>query len=191
MHMDTKTRPWTRADLARLSDDGNRYEVLDGELLVTPQALPPHQWIASRLASILTPYVERHRLGWVAAPGGVVFGGNELQPDVEVVPMPLGAIPAKWDEAPTPVLVAEILSSGSRHNDLRVKPPAYMALAIPDYWVIDRFARHALVWRRGASEPAVATALAWQPRADLPELVIPLADILPPADAAHPADDED
>ena len=36
MHMATKTRRWTRADLARLPDDGNRYEVLDGELFVTP-----------------------------------------------------------------------------------------------------------------------------------------------------------
>src|SRR5689334_17773334 len=42
-----RPRPWTRADLARLPDDGNRYEVLDGELLVTPQANPPHQrWAA-------------------------------------------------------------------------------------------------------------------------------------------------
>ena len=43
MHMATRTRPWTRADLARLPDDGNRYEVLDGELFVTPQAGVPHQ----------------------------------------------------------------------------------------------------------------------------------------------------
>ena len=50
MHMATKTRRWTRADLASLPDDGNRYEVLDGELFVTPQAAYRHQRIAFRLA---------------------------------------------------------------------------------------------------------------------------------------------
>ena len=48
MQMVTKTRRWTRDDLAALPDDGNRYEVLDGELLVTPQAAYRHQRIATR-----------------------------------------------------------------------------------------------------------------------------------------------
>ena len=46
MHMATKNLRWTSADLARLPDDGNRYEVLDGELFVTPQAEFRHQRIA-------------------------------------------------------------------------------------------------------------------------------------------------
>lgn len=57
MHMATKTHRWTRADLANLPDDGNRYEVLDGQLFVTPLPLFPHQWIATRLVALLTPYV--------------------------------------------------------------------------------------------------------------------------------------
>jgi Uma2 family endonuclease len=88
--------------------------------------------------------------------------------------------------------VAEILSRGSRHNDLRVKPPAYMALAIPDYWVIDRFERRALVWTLGASEPSIVTTeLRWQPRGDIEPLVVLLADLLPSQGSRQPIDDEE
>ena len=62
MHMATKARPWTRRDLARLPDDGQRYEVLDGDLLVTPAPSPPHQLIALRLGAMLLAYVNRHHL---------------------------------------------------------------------------------------------------------------------------------
>ncbi|MFI5245789.1 MAG: Uma2 family endonuclease [Gemmatimonadales bacterium] len=190
--MATKTRPWTRADLARLPDDGNRYEVLDGELLVTPQASLPHQAIAARLMQVLAPYVDRHRLGVVVGPGAVVFGKNELQPDVLVVPREFDRLPEKWTSVPHPIFVAEVLSHSTRRRDLATKPPAYQGLTIPDYWVIDRFERRALVWTLGASEPSiVTTALRWEPRRDVEPLVISLADLLPSARAPQPIDDEE
>jgi Uma2 family endonuclease len=80
MRMAQKLRRWTRADLQDLPDDGNRYEVLDGALLVTPMASFDHQYVVSRLFGALTAYCEEHRLGRVVTPGAVVFGGNELQP---------------------------------------------------------------------------------------------------------------
>src|SRR6185369_2826864 len=78
-----RIRPWTRADLARLPDDGNRYEVLDGALLVTPQASLPHQRVAFRLAVAIDAYTARHGVAHVVGPGAVPFGANELQPDVQ------------------------------------------------------------------------------------------------------------
>ena len=54
MLMATTTRRWTSADLLDLPDDGNRYEVLDGELFVTPQAIPDHEFVAFELAPVLT-----------------------------------------------------------------------------------------------------------------------------------------
>jgi Uma2 family endonuclease len=192
MYMATKTRPWTRRDIARLPDDGNRYELLNGELLVTPQASLPHQAIATRLVQALASYVDRHRLGVVVGPGAVIFGKNELQPDVLVVPREFDRLPEKWQDAPHPILVAEILSRSSRHHDLAVKPPAYQGLTIPDYWVIDRFERRALIWTLSAAGPAIVTTeLRWQPRAELPALVLALSDLLPPASAPQPIDDED
>ncbi len=192
MNMAISTRRWTRADLADLPDDGNRYEVLDGKLLVTPQASMPHQAIAMRLSAALLPYVAHHALGTVMGPGAVMFGDEELQPDVLVVPLDFDRIPEKWTSAPHPIFVAEVLSRSTRRRDLRDKPVAYQGLTIPDYWVIDRFERRALVWTLGASEPAIVTTeLRWQPRGDVEPLVIPLAELLPSRSARQPIDDEE
>jgi Uma2 family endonuclease len=191
MHMATSTRRWTRADLANLPDDGNRYEVLEGKLLVTPQASMPHQAIAMRLSAALVPYVARHALGTVMGPGAVIFGKNELQPDVLVVPLEFDRLPEKWTSAPHPIFVAEVLSRSTRLRDLRDKPPAYRGLTIPDYWVIDRFERRAFVWTLASREHAIVTTeLRWQPRSDLEPLVIRLADLLPSPRAPRPIDDE-
>lgn len=81
-----RPRPWTSADLARFPNDGNRYEVLNGELLVTPQANLSHQHFAMVLAMRLAPYCKRHSPGLVVAPSAVPKGKSELQPDVQVVP---------------------------------------------------------------------------------------------------------
>ena len=90
-------RPWTRADLARLPDDGNRYEVLDGQLLVTPQATYAHQRVAIELAMRLEIYARQHAVAHVVGPGAVPFRKNELQPDVQVIPgrMQPGGVPIR------------------------------------------------------------------------------------------------
>ncbi len=72
MHMATRsprTRRWTRADLERLPDDGNRYEVLNGNLFVTPQAAFDHQDIAGALLVALRTYCAQHEIGIVVGPG--------------------------------------------------------------------------------------------------------------------------
>ena len=178
MHMATKTQRWTRSELARLPDDGNRYEVLDGQLFVTPLPAVPHQVIATRILVLLVPYVERHSLGIVVGPGSVIVGDDELQPDVAVFPVTLSRGEQEWDALPRPLLVVEVLSRTTRRRDLELKRRAYQAWGIPTYWVIDRFESQALVWSPSNGEPAVVThALHWQPRQDVDALVVPLADI--------------
>ena len=167
-----RTRRWTRADLARLPDDGNRYEVLDGELLVTPQARPFHQIVAGRLARALAPYCEAHGLGTVVGPGAVVWAKNELRPDVMVIP-PGVRIPmaAKWEDFPTPALVIEVLSPGSERHDLGKKRDAYLRIGVRDYWVVDPERRRVLVFRPGVDEPVTESErVRWVPRHDVPPL---------------------
>jgi Uma2 family endonuclease len=179
--MAPKVRRWTRADLQRLPDDGNRYEVLDGALLVTPQASFGHQYVATKLTVVLAGYCERHGIAYVVAPGAVVFGGNELQPDVDVIPFGPYPRDRKWEELPTPLLVVEVRSDSTYRRDIGKKREAYQRVRIPEYWVIDPEARRALVWTPEADEPMiVADALRWHPRVELEPLVIPLASILPP-----------
>ena len=85
MHMTLKVRKWTRADLERLPDDGNSYEVIRGALFVTPPPSVDHEEVLARLSAILTGYVERHGLGRVYHPRAVIrFEGSEAEPDLMV-----------------------------------------------------------------------------------------------------------
>ena len=177
-----KPRPfrWTRAHLTRLPDDGNRYEVLNGELLVTPQAGPRHQWLGVELGATLMAYCNSHALGIVVGPGAVVFEKNELQPDVQVIPIarpiPVGTV---WESLPLPILVVEILSPGSVRHDLHKKRSAYLGLGIPAYWAVDHEAKRVFVYEPGVDEPQLVTdTLHWQPRAGIPPLVIDLGALL-------------
>lgn len=125
------TIPWTREDLDRLPDDGNRYELLDGELLVTPAPSDAHQEIADWLSDKLTPFVAANRLGFVRHPRSVVVvDGSQFEPDLMVRPIaPLRG----WEKAPLPILVVEILSATTRRRDLGAKRDFYMEKGIPEY----------------------------------------------------------
>jgi Uma2 family endonuclease len=182
MFMAIKTARWTRADLARFPDDGNRYEVLDGELLVTPQAAPDHQGDAFELAVALRGYCTLHSIGAIASPGAVVFGKNELQSDLLVIPGIARVTGKKWEELPLPMLVVEILSStwnSSRSRDLNVKRHAYLRLGIETYWVIDPPNRCVHVWTQGAGHEVVVThVLRWQPNAEIAPFEITVGELM-------------
>ena len=156
-----RARPWTRADLARLPDDGNRYEVLDGQLLVTPQASRAHQYVASQLAFALEQYLRPIGVAHVVGPGAVPFGPNELQPDVMVIPGPRR--PGRWEDGPTPILVVEVLSRSSRRFDLGAKLDAYSGrLGIPSVWVVDHRQREIHVCERGMPPRVERETIEWK-----------------------------
>lgn len=169
-----RVRPWTRTDLARLPDDGNRYEVLDGELFVTPQAAFPHQMVAARVTHAIAMYCERHAIGAVVGPGAVPHGRSELQPDVQVIPG-TPRLDAEWTQLPIPLLVVEILSDSTRRRDLGVKREAYLRWGIPEYWVVDLDQQSVTVWR--STEPdavEITDVIRWQPVAGVQALVLEL-----------------
>src|SRR6185437_2196881 len=84
MAMPTLKRDWTVEDLLDLPDDGNRYEVLDGELLVTPAPSLDHQRAVFALGRLLNDYLAINRLGeMLISPADVTFSPRRLvQPDV-------------------------------------------------------------------------------------------------------------
>jgi Uma2 family endonuclease len=162
-----------------MPDDGNRYEVLDGELFVTPQAAYGHQYIAATIMRLLYDYCRTHNIGEVVGPGAVVWDDNELQPDVQVIP---GRHPfdrkTKWIDLPVPLLVIEVLSESTERRDFGKKRDAYSRLGIPMYWIVDLDKRRIAVWPLDAASPSFAsTSVAWTPRADLPPLELQLIDI--------------
>ena len=155
---------WSLAELHRLPDDGNRYELVRGQLFVTPAPSYAHQCLVDDLAAALFPYVATHRLGRLSLPRGVVRVGTdtEVEPDLMVRPHPAGR-PLTWETAPLPLLVVEVLSDTTRRRDRVEKRSLYRDLNIPDYWIVDGDRRVVRVARPGADDVDVSAVLTWQP----------------------------
>lgn len=180
MGMPETTDRWTRERVLALPDDGNRYELFDGELLVTPSPAMPHELAIILLRRVIDPYVVAQRLGWTfASPADLHLGGDQLsQPDLFVVP----AIPADrtWARVPNPILVVEVLSPSSARFDRIVKRRRFQRAGIPEYWVVDLDARAIERWRPADERAEVLDEhITWQPdgaseelRVDLPKLFL-------------------
>ncbi|MCI0435517.1 MAG: Uma2 family endonuclease [Gemmatimonadetes bacterium] len=129
---------WTYAEYARLPDDGNHYEVLDGEVLVTPAPGTRHQVVAARLYTVVDRYVQQHGLGYVLWDVDLLFmEGQFLRPDFLYVPA--SGRPGITDRGVevAPGLVVEVLSPSSHAIDLVKKPRRYADFGVPEYWVAD------------------------------------------------------
>jgi Uma2 family endonuclease len=154
------------ADMVRaLPDDGNRYEVVYGELLVTPSPRPWHQVVVQRLSLALGNYIERQPVGIVlSSPADISWGPDVLvQPDVFVV-APDEARTLNWTRMRTLLLVAEVLSPSSARGDRFLKRLRYREAAVPLYWVVDGDERSVEVWAPRDDFPAVERErLVWRP----------------------------
>lgn len=156
---------WTVEDVLRLPEDGNRYEVIDGVLCVTPAPRLLHQAALERLARRLFDYVEQHLVGvQLRAPADIVVGPKKLvQPDLFVAPLNQGRLPARWDEIRHLLLAVEVLSPGTAARDRGVKRRLYQEHA-DEYWIVDLDARLIERWRPGDARPEVLDdELRWQP----------------------------
>jgi Uma2 family endonuclease len=175
---------WTYDEYARLPDDGNRYEVIDGEVLVTPAPSTDHQFILYRLIVAIGAYVEREGFGVVLPDVDVLFAtGQFLRPDLVVVPRSArGGVTSRGVEM-APALMVEILSPSSRAIDRVKKPRRYAEFGVPLYWVIDPEERCAWVWRfaDGATEPErVEHWVTWDPTGVSQAFELDLAELLKP-----------
>lgn len=146
---------WTYSEYARLPDDGNRYEVVDGEVLVTPAPTPHHQKVIQRLLVHLLEYVEGRNAGWVLQEVDLLFlRGQFLRPDLLVVDRDGRAgITDRGVEVP-PALVVEVQSPSSRTIDRLKKPRRYLEFGVPRYWVVDPLEQVVWVWEKGADPEA-------------------------------------
>lgn len=127
-------RPFTVHDLEAISDDGYRYELVDGTLIVSPTPSYEHQKVAFRLGVVLDAACPRG-MEVLTAPFGVRPNETtELQPDVLVFreeDVTSRCLPV------APLLAVEVLSPSTKTLDLTLKKAAYQRLGAPSYWVID------------------------------------------------------
>lgn len=136
-------RALTRDDLAAMPDDGHRYELIDGTLIVTPAPGYDHQSGVLELAVLLRSGCPAD-LKVMIAPFDVVFGKKTvLQPDLLVARR--SDFTAR-DLPKVPVLAVEVLSPSTRHIDLGLKRSRYEAAGCPSYWVIDPKAPSISAW---------------------------------------------
>jgi Uma2 family endonuclease len=154
------------ADMARaLPDDGNRYEVAYGELLVTPAPRPWHEIVQGRLKTALADYLRRYPAGVVLGPLGDISWGPDvlLSPDIFVVPLEQ-ARTLDWSRMRDLLLVAEILSPSSARHDRFTKRRRYQEAEVPLYWIVDPDERRVEVWTPRDSFPTLEhESLVWGP----------------------------
>jgi len=166
-------------------DDHNRYEIIGGELEVTPAPAPRHQWVSAHLFRMLVNHVLDHRLGMVFfAPLDVILTDHDVvEPDiVYLTAEQLARVTERAVEEP-PTLVVEILSPSTAQRDRTRKQQLYERQGVPHYWLADPVLHVLDVYERHEGRYELVASLTGDAEfrpALFPGLVIRLADVWPP-----------
>lgn len=180
-----EARRYTVQEVLEFPDDGNRYEVVQGELLVSPAPRHRHQIILGRVLYALQVYLTglEIRDGVVCSPADITWGEDPrvaedlVQPDLFVPALEESA--HDWIGITRLELAVEVLSPSSPRADRVVKRRTYQRHGVKTYWVTDDDAKLVEVWRPGDERPEIITdVLTWKVREDAPELRVPLAELL-------------
>ena len=150
--MSTVEELLTNADLECLPDDGNRYELIEGELYMSTAPELIHQRSAKKTLIAFEKYLEQNPIGEIMFGVGVIFSDYD-----GVIPDLVYLTNERRDEIATgeriygaPNLVVEILSPGSqnRDRDRKLKLKLYSKFGVEEYWIVDPRARAIEVYRR-------------------------------------------
>jgi Uma2 family endonuclease len=171
----------TDADLLRLPKDGRKYELVDGEIVMSPAGLR-HEQIVARLIARLWGFVSPRGLGEVfgSSAGYRLPGGNVRSPDVSFVAagrLPEGPAPSGFGEL-APDLAVEVLSPGDDSRTVLDKVGEYLRAGVRVVWVIDPDARRAAIYRSLTDVHEVGPADPLQAGDLLPGFSCPLGDLL-------------
>lgn len=134
-----RQKRFTARDLWRMPDDGNRYEIIDGEVFVTPAPFISHQEVLGNLNDIIRRHVQRRRLGLVLfAPVGVVLEPlSGVEPDLIFVAAARRAVVQAKGIFGAPDLAVEILSPSTAARDRGRKKALYARTGVAHYWMVD------------------------------------------------------
>lgn len=176
---------YTVDDIAAWPEDGHRYELLDGVLLVTPSPALPHQVVATRIAAALTEFTARSPGILVSAPGVVTAPpATELQPDILVFRRP--AHGERWTGVTEYLLAVEIESPSSRIYDRDFKRLAYQALGVQTVWRVVIDVRTVYVTEAGSEdEVARVEQVAWAPEEVTEPLTLSFDALLTDLETGH------
>lgn len=131
---------WTYADYQQLPDNGMRYEVIGGNLYMSPAPRPKHQQVSAHLLAALHNFVTENQLGQVYhAPVDVILSdlATPVQPDLLFIASEKLDIVGDVNIKGTPQFVIEIISPGNPAHDRITKFSLYAQAGIPEYWIVD------------------------------------------------------
>jgi Uma2 family endonuclease len=156
---------WTIADLELLPDNSTRYEIIDGELLMTRAPRWRHQRVADNICAALNHWSDTTKLGEATTTPGIIFSeANNVIPDV--VWASYERLVLLLDEAEhltgAPELIVEVLFSGAENErrDSEVKLKLYASQGVQEYWIVNRRLQQIQVYRRqGATLKQVETLM--------------------------------
>jgi Uma2 family endonuclease len=161
---------WTAQEARELNEKNPllwpRYEVIDGELLVSPGPRPVHQLAVLELAIRLAAYTKPHRLGQtLTSPADIELEPDStLQPDVFVVPWAVGHKLRRWSDVTGLLLAVEVLSTSTARYDRVTKRRYFSRNDVPEYWIVDCDGRVFERWRPGDERPEIISErLVWTP----------------------------
>lgn len=126
----------TYDDYRQFPDDGKRYELLDGEIFMTPAPAPRHQFASKRLHRMLEEYFEvaGGRMVFSAPLDVILTDADVVQPDLVVVDR--SQVSGRGVEG-APLVVVEILSPSRPAYDRLTKATRYAACGVPHFWIVD------------------------------------------------------
>ena len=153
----TASPRWTSADLQALPDNGKRYEIIDGELLVSRQPHYYHQLVCFRLGLLLESWNKATGRGQVNLAPGVIFADDDdVAPDVIWISHERLAASLAPDGKlhSAPELIVEVLSPGevNERRDREAKLRLYSRRGSLEYWIVDWRTRSVEVYRRDQTE---------------------------------------
>jgi Uma2 family endonuclease len=183
MGMAASTKVWTRDEVLALQDaapPGVRYELIDGELLVSPAPNDPHQRAVGALHVLLYVYGKRHRIGRVLlSPADISLDRESImQPDIFVVPWETKPALRGWEHVTGLLLAVNVLSPRTARGDRTVKRRFLQRMGVPEYWIVDNNARMVERWRPEDERPEQLTSvLTWHPVPTIEPLTIDLREL--------------
>jgi Uma2 family endonuclease len=179
MGMPDTARRYTVDEVLAFPFDGNRYELVDGDLLVTPAPSLTHQTVIKRLCLAIGRYLEgrTETAELVLSPADISWDREQLvQPDLFVVPA--SEVTRNWSSVRTLLLAVEVVSPSSARGDRLTKRLLYQRRGVGTYWVVDPDARLVEVWHPEDTRPEIVTdALTWRVTPDAEEMAISVGEL--------------
>ena len=129
----------TFAELQQWPDDGRRYELYDGEVIVVPSPFPRHQRVAMHIGEILAEYERAYGGVQFSVPIDIVFDEhNVVQPDVVYFREERREVVKDWEATrAAPDLAVEVLSRSTEARDRGRKMQLLATFGVPEYWIVD------------------------------------------------------